>query len=125
MKVFSGKNLCGDIIITLPQGINWDVYEQELAKAKDGDIMNFKIPSLPIRTKVGDKCFLCYKGQIIGYMLICGLVRTGFNCTTTGKRFDGNFVQRSGEFFKLNKPIPYSGFQGYRYFDIDKLTQYK
>lgn len=120
MKVFKRKVADGitngDIVITIPKKIDWSEYEEELEKAKNGEIMNFKVPTLPTKTKVGNRCYLCYNGNIIGYMIVCGLSKDGFVCTTTGKKWEGNFVQRSGEFFKLDEPIPYAGFQGYRYF---------
>jgi len=52
-----------DIIITIPQSTDWSVYQKELDTAENGGIMNFKVPNLPKQTKIGNKCYLCYKGQ--------------------------------------------------------------
>lgn len=111
-----------DIVITIPQNTDWSVYQKELDAAENGDMMNFKVPNLPKQTEIGNKCYLCYKGQIIGYMKISGLSKDGFTCTTTGKKWNGNFVQRTGKFHKI-EPIPYKGFQGYRYIDINNLNK--
>lgn len=104
----------GDIIITIPRDTNWSTYEQELAKAEAGEIMNFKVHAFPKGCKVGDKCYLCYKDQVVGYMHVCGLSEEPFTCTTTGNDFEGKFIQRSGKFHKIN-PIPMKGFRGFRY----------
>lgn len=106
-----------DIVITLPKSVSWADYEKELEVVKDGShVINFKVPRLPKQTYVGDKCYLCYNGNIVGWMKIVGFQSGGFTCTTTGRFWEGNFIQRSGKFNKI-KPIPMKGFQGFRYFD--------
>lgn len=120
IKTFeSNISIKKDIIITIPKSIKWEDYEQELLAAKKGAIMNFKVPFLPKNDIVGSKCYLCYNGYIIGYMYICGVSDNGFKCTTTGKQWVGKFIQRSGDFYKID-PIKMRGFQGWRYFDINK-----
>ena len=105
-----------DIVITIPKTVSWADYEKELQVVKDGShVINFKVPRLPKQANIGDKCYLCYKGNIVGWMKIVGLKSGGFTCTTTGTYWEGNFVQRSGKFNKI-KPIPMKGFQGFRYF---------
>lgn len=104
-----------DLVITLPKSVKWEDYEKELEAAANGDLLNFKVPNLPKEAKIGNKCYIVHNGEIKGWMEICGLIKGGFDCTTTGKRWDGNFVQRTGEFNYLDEPIPMKGFQGYRY----------
>jgi len=106
-----------DIIITLPKNIKWGDYEKELEKAKNGEIMNFKVSNFP-KTKKGNKCYICHDGYIKGYMIIYGLEEKDFICTTTGKHWKGKFIQRTGDFYKIN-PVPYKGFQGFRYYNGD------
>lgn len=110
-----------DIVITLPSNIEWNEYQKELKNVEDGDqVLNFKVSNLPKRTSIGNKCYLCYRGNVIGWMEIVGLVKNDFKCTTTGKEWNGNFIQRSGIFHKLEKPIPMGGFQGFRYLNNSK-----
>lgn len=118
MKTFKEfvENKSKDIIITLPAKISWYEYQKELVKAEDGEIMNFKVNHLPKQTQKGCKCYLLHQGQIKGYMIICGLKSKEFTCSTTGKKWKGNFIQRTGEFY-LIKTIPMKGFQGYRYYE--------
>lgn len=107
-----------DVVITLPSNLKWEEYEKELEAVKDGkQVMNFKVPKLPTSTAIGNKCYICYQGNIIGWMEIVGLVSDkDFDCTTTGKNWSGNFIQRSGKFNKLETPIAMKGFQGFRYY---------
>jgi len=110
------------ILITIPSSIDWGEYQKELDIVKDGEqVMNFKVNFLPKNVKEGDRCYLVYKGNIVGWMEIVGLSSNSFACSTTGKVWTGNFIQRSGEFHKIN-PYPYKGFQGFRYFDDSILN---
>ena len=104
-----------DIVITIPSYIKWNDYEKELDKVKDGkEVLNFKVNHLPKKTNIGNKCYMVYNGEIIGWMKIVGLTENEFVCTTTGKKWKGKFIQRSGEFHRID-PITYKGFQGFRY----------
>ena len=107
-----------DIVITIPKTIRWEDYKKELEVVRDGKFaMYFKVPHLPKNTKVGERCYLCYNDRIVGYMLIESLIHSdGFQCTTTSKFWEpGNYIGRSGEFYPINIPITYKGFQGFRY----------
>lgn len=110
------KEQSGDIVITIPASIDWSEYKKELDAVKDySQVMNFKVSSFPKNTKTGNRCYLCYKGKVIGWMKIVGMENKEFDCTTTGKHFKGKFILRSGPFNKI-QPIEMKGFQGYRYF---------
>lgn len=105
-----------DIIITIPKNIKWEDYEKELEKVKDWkSVLNFKVSALPINTEVGKKCYLCYNHHVIGWMKIVGLVENDFECSTTGKKWKGKFIQRSGPFHSIQPSIPMEGFRGFRY----------
>ena len=46
--------------------------------------------------------------------------RPAFDCTTTGVHWDaGNYVARTGSFFKAYDDIEYKGFQGFRYAPVE------
>lgn len=106
-----------DIVVTLPASIKWSDYQKELLLAEDEDsVINFKVSSFPTNCSVGDKCYLCYKGAIRGWMKIVGFSEKPFQCTTTGKQYKGKFIQRSGKFYYI-EPIAMKGFQGYRYYN--------
>jgi len=104
-----------DIVVTIPKSSSWKDYEKELDAVKDySQVMNFKVNNFP-KTKPGNKCYLLYDGAIIGWMEIVGLSEKEFDCTTTGNKWKGKFIERSGPFHRID-PIPMKGFQGFRYF---------
>lgn len=103
-----------DIIITLPKTISWEEYLEELNLVKDySNVLNFKVNQFP-KIKIGSKCYLVHKGFIIGWMEIVGLSEKNFTCSTTGKKWLGKFIERSGPFNYI-EPIAMKGFQGFRY----------
>lgn len=105
-----------DILITLPKTILWADYLKELkaVEAYEGNL-NFKVHNLPVNASVSDRCYLLYKGMVRGWMHITGLKSGSFTCKITGVFWEGNFIQRSGPFIRID-PIPYTGFQGFRYY---------
>jgi len=105
-----------NIVITLPKKILWKQYEKELQDVKSGDkVLNFKVSNFPKNTKVGNKCYLVHDSSVVGWMNIVGFEEKEFKCETTGKKWKGKFIQRSGTFHKID-PIKMKGFQGFRYY---------
>lgn len=105
-----------DIIVTLPASIKWEDYQKELDLVSDwSHHLNFSVGKLPKNVNIGDKCYILYKGFIIGWHKIIALESKQFICTTTGKEWCGNFILRSGPLNKINKEIKMKGFQGFRY----------
>lgn len=90
-----------DIIVTIPKSIQWSEYEKELKAVEDySQVMNFKVNHFP-KTKPGNKCYLLYGGQIIGWMEITGISEKDFTCSTTGKQWKGKFIERQVLFIKF------------------------
>ncbi len=107
------KNSKFDIIITIPKSIKWSDYEKELEAARNGEIMNYKVNSWP-KTEIGRKCYIVHDGKLKGYMIISGMGEKEFTCTTTGQRWKGKFIERTGKFYPV-PPVEMKGFQGFRY----------
>lgn len=107
------------IIITLPKSVKWDDYKRELEAVEDySQVMNFKVSNLPKDIDSINRCYLVHDGYIRGWQKVVGCAKgTDFECTTTGKNWSGNFIQRSGPFHYLDTPIPMKGFQGWRYYN--------
>lgn len=106
-----------DIVITIPKSIKWTDYQMELKAVESSEqTMFFKVPTLPKKANVGDRCYLCHNGLVVGYMNITWMgIMSEFTCTTTIQVWPaGHYIGRSGKFTYI-KPIPYKGFQGYRY----------
>lgn len=108
------------IIVTLPSGEEWGTYENELKKVKNyKNVLNFKVHNFPKGIGKGDKCYIVHRGFIKGWMEIVGFSEKEFCCSTTGKKWKGKFIERSGPFHYINEKIPMKGFQGFRYFNLD------
>jgi len=105
-----------DIIITIPASIDWSDYQRGIDNVTEGDqVLNFKVRAFTKDSEPGKKCYVSHKNVIKGWMLITGYSNQSFKCTTTGKVWEGKFIQRSGPFHKLDLPVPYIGFRGFRY----------
>jgi hypothetical protein len=104
-----------DIVITLPQHVHWDDYEQELAAALDGEI-KYKVNGFPDVVPGQSRCYVTHKGFVRGWMTVTGLVHDDFVCSTTGRHWQGKFVKRAGAFTRT-APYPLRGTQGFRYVD--------
>ena len=106
------------IVITIPKTIKWENYKKELDAVADwSQAMNFKVSHKPKDLEPGNRVYLCYNNQIIGWQTFIGYYTGQFNCTTTGNDWKGVFIQRSGPFHYLETPIPCKGFRGFKYFD--------
>ncbi len=104
-----------NIAITIPKSISWKEYERELEQALKGSYLNFKVNKLPLNCKKGDKCYIVHDNKIRGYMLVSGFARDSFTCTTTGKKWEGNFIQRTGKFYYSQESKEMKGFRGFKY----------
>jgi len=107
-----------DIIITIPKKIEWSDYLKEIDAVRDGSqMMLYHLPFKPKHNLKGCRCFVCWRGHIVGWMRIVNVFYSdGFACSTTGVRWpEGWYVCRSGEWTYLQPGIPMKGFQGIRY----------
>lgn len=111
------------IIITLPKYVDWFEYQKELLAASKGEILNFKVSNFPTEVGPGDKCYLVHDGVIRGYHFISGFSEEEFTCTTTGQKWKGKFIQRTGTFTYLKEVLPMKGFQGWKYFSIENYLK--
>jgi len=107
-----------DIIITIPKTTTWEEYQKELDLAESGEYyLNYQTARFPKHAHVGDRCYVVHRGKLKGYMLISGFSNKPFTCTVTGKKYKGNFIQRTGKFYKV-KEIPKKSFRSFRYFGV-------
>lgn len=109
-----------DWIITLPKTVEWSDYEKELQALEDPNVvLNFRIP-VAVKAVPGDRCFLCWRGQVRGYMTVSQVFTYahGFKCATTGKIWPaGHYIQRHGPWVPINDyKLVIKSFQGIRKF---------
>lgn len=103
-------------VITLPKDIEWSEYEKELAAVADRSaVMRFRVPRYHKTAKAGDRCYVCHRGVVKGWMEVTGLVTLpGFTCEVTGKMWQGGkYIERSGPFHAV-EPVAMRSFQGIR-----------
>lgn len=128
VEVASLKNILNEImkkerslIITLPSSVKWSDYEKELHSVENyKNVLNYKVHNFPSGVHKGNKCYIVHNGFIKGWMEIVGFEEKEFVCSTTKQKWKGKFIERSGPFHYLNEKIPYKGFQGFRYFDLEE-----
>lgn len=117
MKTFENFDTYSDIVITIPSSIKWEDYQMEIDDAlKNNYVLNYKVSSFPKRTRKGNKCYLVYNNNIVGWLPIIGFEEKEFTCQTTGKKWMGKFIVRGPQFTRI-EPIPMKGFRGFRYFE--------
>lgn len=106
------------ICITLPKDIKWSDYQKELDMVASGEQeMNYRLSSKPSRVSVGDRCYICHRGFLVGWMTISDIsYKDDFVCTTTGEHWKaGWYISRTGEFHYIKSSVPMKGFMGYKY----------
>jgi hypothetical protein len=82
--------------------------------------LRFKVPFLPKQDL--DRCYLVWRGHVVGWMAVTGSYEGDFTCETTGTQWSGKFIERSGPFHHLATPAPMRGFQGFRYIDRESIS---
>jgi len=106
-----------DWVITLPKAIEWSDYEKEFAAVKDwSQVMNYRLARFPKGLQSNDRCFVCYRGKIRGWMRIVSWKLHWYDmvCSTTGAPWPkGFYLHRSGPFTYVDGP-EMRGFQGIR-----------
>jgi hypothetical protein len=113
-----------DIVLTWPKKVPYAEYVRELDRAarEDKSIL-FKVPTLPIKARIGDRCYMVYDGRLRGWSVILYFddeaqpdgVRPG----DTWEK--GKYIVRSPVWHELQDLPLVRGFQGFRYADPDWL----
>jgi hypothetical protein len=112
-----------NIIVTWPKAERTlRSYLDELAKARaEGLEINFRVASAPKEVNPGDRCYLVYAGFVRGWNLVKGVRRRSdvIDPTTNMQMPSGIYVVRAPLYYPwLGDPMPYRGFQGFRYADF-------
>lgn len=103
-----------DIIVTTPKS------QSEIAK-KEAEYVNKNPNAYWFRTfkrkpdiSVGERVYYVDQGQITGYGVIFQISHESITCETTGNVYTG-FQLKQRRWVAFKTPIPFKGFQGYRY----------
>lgn len=106
-----------DIIVTTPKTeMESAAAEAEFIKITGSGYYYRFFKTLP-KIKVGDKVFYTENGFITGFATVVDTSNddNDFECEATQKAFSGKYVSMDATTWKWVKPIPYKGFQGFRY----------
>lgn len=109
-----------NIIVTTPKSeMETSKKEAEKMKKEGGGLYFRRFDRLPLKLNVGDKVFYTENGYIRGFAVATKIFKEeGMGCDTTGRHYPkGFYVFMDASTWKWVKPIPYKGFQGFRYFD--------
>jgi len=109
-----------DILVTTPKSeIDNSRREGEAVEAEGG----FWFRTFKNRPKVfpGDKIFFVEDGLIRGYGLIFAIeqIEESETCDNTGRLWGrpGYWIVKYNDWHWLSQPVPFKGFQGFRYVD--------
>lgn len=107
-----------DIMVTTPkkEKFNAELEAANVVKDKAGVYFRYLGRYRP-NFEIGDKVFYVENGFIRGYCLIINIEKkVNQKCGTTGRMWpNGWYVYQDATTWKWVKPIPYKGFQGWRY----------
>lgn len=111
-----------DIIVTTPKSEMETAKQEAKQVQKEGGGLYFRrFQRLPAQLNVGDKIFYTENGYVRGFATVSHIERQhGRGCDTTGRTYpEGYYVFMDASTWKWISPIPYKGFQGFRYFNQD------
>ena len=109
-----------DIIVTTPKSQMANAAkEAEDCKKAGGGYYFRRLNRYPKRLRLGDRVWYVEDGYIRGFAVAVRFISSNveIECDTTNAIYPpGTYVFMTAEFWKWIKPIPYRGFQGWRYY---------
>lgn len=117
-----------DILVTTPKREHEAAEEEAAFVAKHPDAYWFRTLRGNVNVQVSDKVYYVDNGQITGYGIVFGFVKGRLKDEGhEGKIWVGTHLKQR-KWHWLQTPVPFKGFQGFRYVDRipglrEKLTQ--
>ena len=112
-----------DIVVTTPGWARADAArEAEDVQEAQGGMYFRRLPTRPKELTVGDRVFYVEAGYLRGFAR-CAAIRfeTGQRCDTTDIQWPkGVYVWMEAESWTWIKPVPFQGFQGWRYLAFEE-----
>ena len=95
------------LVLTIPQ-----------TKKIEGIInYEFLVGQMPTKVKPGDRCYICYRGYVIGWMTIASMGSKDWQHPKEGTIYKRNFILCTGGITKIENPVPCKGFYNYMYIE--------
>lgn len=113
-----------DIIVTTPYSFREQVAQEATMMIKNGGGFYFRrLSTQPKNLNIGDRVWYVEDEYLRGFAIVSYIEYrdTSLTCSTTGKVHEnGFFLYMDATTWKWIHPIPYKGFQGWRYFLIEE-----
>jgi hypothetical protein len=111
-----------DIIVTTPKSAHQLACEEAKFVEQNPNAYWFRTLRGKPNVQVGDKVYYVDGGQIRGYGIVFAVDYGKLQCEATNKVYSGTHLKQR-KWVWLKKPIPYRGFQGFRY--VDRIPELK
>lgn len=113
-----------DLIVTTPLADRAIAAQEARNAIANGGGRYFRqLRNRPKRLRAGDRVFYVEAGYVRGFAIVDEIRNGAECCTTTGRHFAGWLVFMDARSWTWIRPIPMSGFQGFRYATHDLLDQ--
>ena len=103
-----------NILVTTPKSAHELAAKEAEFVANNPDAYWFRTIKGKPNVKIGDRVYYVDNGQITGYGIIFDVEYGKLQCEATGKIYEGTHLKQR-KWVPLQKPVPFSGFQGFRY----------
>ena len=95
------------LVVTIPQANNIEGINNK----------DFLVGQMPTKVKPGDRCYICYRGYVIGWMTIASMGSKDVQDPTNGTIYKRNVISCTGSITKIENPVPCKGFYNYKYIE--------
>uniref|UniRef100_A0A6M3KZ09 Uncharacterized protein n=1 Tax=viral metagenome TaxID=1070528 RepID=A0A6M3KZ09_9ZZZZ len=109
-----------DIIVTTPKSAHKLAAEEAKFVEQNPDAYWFRTFRGRPNVQIGDKVYYVDNGQIRGYGIVFDIDFGELMCESAGRFYNGIHLKQR-KWVWLKKPIPFKGFQGFRY--VNRLPE--
>ena len=103
-----------DILVTTPKSAHQLAYEEAMFVERYPNTYWFRTIRGKPDVQIGDKVYYVDQGMIRGYGIVFEITYEELQCIMTKKIYKGTHLKQR-KWVWLKKPIPFKGFQGFRY----------
>jgi len=112
-----------DILVTTPKTAHELAAKEAKFVEQNPDAYWFRTIKGKPNVQVGDRVYYVDNGQITGCGIVFDIEYGTLQCEATEKVYKGTHLKQR-KWIPLSKPVPFKGFQGFRYVDrIPKLRE--
>lgn len=105
-----------DILVTTPKSKSKLAEQEGKFVEQNPDGYWFRTIRGKPDVEIGDRVYYVDQGQIRGYGIVFEIEHGELECELTGKIYEGTHLKQR-EWIWLKNPIPFRGFQGFRYIE--------